>query len=571
MAGNDSSSNNGKKKGFAGLSSMVSDVDAVIAEAAKPAPGTSRPSIDNSDNAPPRAEPRPAPREPNHNPPESTGVSSETKILIGFVGVVALFIAIIAVRGDRRPTSASQSPDSTYTPSPTTVTQPAPRPAAAIRPTEQKPPVGRNNVLAGAQLRYCVAEQIRVDAAEKVVDNYIEGHVDHFNAMVGDYNSRCGEFRYREGSLQSAERAMESYRAQLEQEGHGRILGSEITGSTQSIDGQFVPDVQPQKPPPDPVVRAIQRRLNQLGYNAGTPDGFSGQRTVDAIQKFQRDRGFSQDGKPTELLLVQLNDTQHRPVAATLEPSPNSSTTSTRPTAQSPQVSNPQVQISNLSSPERQSLESVCSTAKYTEGPAAYSRCVDRQLASLQGQSPRPSLAALTQPERTSIESACSSAKYTEGPAAYNRCLIAQLRAREVQGGRPDLSRLSGAERTSIESACSSAKYTEGPAAYNLCLASQLDSLANQGGRPSLAGLSEAERVSIESACSSAKYTEGPASYNRCLTSQLSALSRLPQRANLTNLTATQRRSIESACSSDKYTEGPAAYNTCLLRQLAQL
>jgi peptidoglycan hydrolase-like protein with peptidoglycan-binding domain len=571
LSGSENSSSNGKKKGFAGLSSMVSNVDAVIADSAKTAPKPASPSTVSSDMLA-GGEPQPASREPIHNAQKNTGSSFEAKILLGFVVVLALIFVIIAARDDRKTASASQAPDSTYIPS-TTTTAPAaqPRPAAPSRPTEQRPPAGRNNVLAGAQLRYCVAEQIRVDAAEKVVNNYVDAHVDRFNAIVDDYNSRCGEFRYREGSLQSAQRAMEPYRAELQQEGRGRILRAGITDSDQST-GQFIPDAEPQRPSPDPIVRAVQSRLNQLGYSAGDADGYVGERTVAAIQKFQRDRGLSQDGKPTKLLLLQLNDAQHRPTTESFAPSANSPTTSTRLTSRPPETStNAADQLSKLSLPERQSLESVCSSAKYTEGPAAYSRCVDRHVASLQGQSPRPSLAALTQPERTSIESACSSAKYTEGPAAYNQCLTAQLRERAVQGGRPDLSRLSGPERTSIESACSSAKYTEGPAAYNRCLTSQLDSLASQGGRPSLAGLSEAERVSIESACSSAKYTEGPASYNRCLTSQLSALSRLPQRANLTNLTATQRRSIESACSSAKYTEGPAAYNTCLLRQVAQL
>ncbi len=554
---------------------MVSDVDAVIADAAKPPPRPTRPAGGNTSAAPPGAEPKPAPHEPIYSPPPSEGLSSGTKVLIGFGVVVAVLLAAFAAMDDTKPTTASRSPNLTYTPSTTPAVpapQPAPKPAAPSRPTEERPPTGRNNVLAGAQLRYCVAEQIRVDAAEKVVNNYIEAHVDRFNAMVGDYNSRCGEFRYRQGSLQSAERAMEPFRVQLEQEGRSRIVGTGTTGAARpNSAGQFIPDVRPQKPPPDPTILAIQRRLNQLGYNAGTADGYSGQRTVAAIRDFQRDRGFTLDGKPTELLLLQLNDTEKRPVAANIPPSPSSPATSTRPSSQSPtMVSGPQVQLSQLSSPERQSLESVCSSAKYTEGPVAYSRCVDRHIASLQGQSQRPSLAALTEPERASIESACSSAKYTEGPAAYNRCLTAQLRAREAQGGRPDLSRLSEPERASIESACSSAKYTEGPAAYNRCLTSQLASLANQGGRPSLSGLSEAERVSIESACSSAKYTEGPASYNRCLTSHLSSLSRLPQRASLTNLTAAQRSSIESACSTAKYTEGPAAYNKCLLRQLAQ-
>lgn len=309
MGGNDNS--NGRKKGFAGLSSMVSDVDTVIAETSKPPPRSASPSAGSASAPPPRAEPKPAPREPIYSPPEAKGISYGTKVLISFGAMVAVLLAGFAAMDDTKSTSSSQTPNFTYTPSTTPAAPaplPAPKPAAPSRPTEDRPPTGRNNVLAGAQLRYCVAEQIRVDAAEKVVNNYIEAHVDRFNAMVGDYNSRCGEFRYRQGSLQSAERAMEPYRSQLEQEGRGRIVRIGTTGSTRpSGTGQFVPDVQPQKPPPDPTVLAIQRRLNQLGYNAGTADGYSGQRTVAAIRHFQNVRGLTPDGRPTELLLIQLN------------------------------------------------------------------------------------------------------------------------------------------------------------------------------------------------------------------------------------------------------------------------
>ena len=41
-----------------------------------------------------------------------------------------------------------------------------------------------------------------------------------------------------------------------------------------------------------PTIKAIQNRLNQLGYNAGTEDGLAGEKTVKALQKFLLDRGY---------------------------------------------------------------------------------------------------------------------------------------------------------------------------------------------------------------------------------------------------------------------------------------
>ncbi len=60
-------------------------------------------------------------------------------------------------------------------------------------------------------------------------------------------------------------------------------------------------------------------------------------------------------------------------------------------------------------------------------GPAEYNQCLTEQLARLAVAPSRPDLSALTAAERQSIESVCSRAKYMQGPAAYNRCLESQL------------------------------------------------------------------------------------------------------------------------------------------------
>ena len=45
----------------------------------------------------------------------------------------------------------------------------------------------------------------------------------------------------------------------------------------------------------------------------------------------------------------------------------------------------------------------------------------------------RPNLSTLSKEEKSSIEAACSTEKYTEGPAEYNACLQRELR--ELSGG----------------------------------------------------------------------------------------------------------------------------------------
>jgi peptidoglycan L-alanyl-D-glutamate endopeptidase CwlK len=46
-------------------------------------------------------------------------------------------------------------------------------------------------------------------------------------------------------------------------------------------------------------VKAVQRLLNARGYTAGSPDGWYGQKTTNAVLKFQKDNGLNQDGTLT--------------------------------------------------------------------------------------------------------------------------------------------------------------------------------------------------------------------------------------------------------------------------------
>lgn len=93
----------------------------------------------------------------------------------------------------------------------------------STRLVEDKPPVGSSLVLSNAQIRYCLAEDIRMDAAKAVADSYSADDVERFNRMVADYNSRCANFRYRRGALESARQDVTPYRSQLQSEGRGRF------------------------------------------------------------------------------------------------------------------------------------------------------------------------------------------------------------------------------------------------------------------------------------------------------------------------------------------------------------
>lgn len=44
------------------------------------------------------------------------------------------------------------------------------------------------------------------------------------------------------------------------------------------------------------TVRKVQKKLNELGYSCGTPDGIMGSKTKRALKNFQKDNGLKADG-----------------------------------------------------------------------------------------------------------------------------------------------------------------------------------------------------------------------------------------------------------------------------------
>ena len=76
-----------------------------------------------------------------------------------------------------------------------------------------KPLVGSDNVLNVAEIRWCVREQIRIEALQPLPTTNLQ--IDEFNELVSDYNSRCGSYRYTRGSLARARQEVEQHRSEI--------------------------------------------------------------------------------------------------------------------------------------------------------------------------------------------------------------------------------------------------------------------------------------------------------------------------------------------------------------------
>lgn len=71
----------------------------------------------------------------------------------------------------------------------------------------------------------------------------------------------------------------------------------------------------------DAALKAVQRQLSAKGYKLGTPDGFMGKRTEEALRNFQRDRGLEQTGRPNRDTVSALRDVSPGPQPV-MTPSP---------------------------------------------------------------------------------------------------------------------------------------------------------------------------------------------------------------------------------------------------------
>lgn len=434
-------------KGFAGLSSMVSDVDASFVDAVHPSTAKSS----SSGVRPVTAAPTPQPVQPRSQPqaqptyqaPEQlAGTSSGGKWLIG-IAVVFGLIGLVSL-SDKKSSGTSPSYLSATTSSPATTTPPvwqqtaAPAPAQVpSRPTEETPLVGSSSVLTASQIRYCTAESIRLDAAKEVINQYNDSDVDRFNALVADYNSRCSNFRYQKGNLEIVRSEVERFRSEYMAQGRQRFA---ISNVLPSVSPEVRSEPLPTLPRPDVHVPIPDSTALQVSG----PEEESLETACSADKYLNGPAAYS---ACRERQIAKLRSGPRRP------------------------------DLSRLASAERESIEAACSSDKYLNGPAAYNLCLTTQLRALGSNNRRPSLDSLSSSERESIEAACSSDKYLNGPAAYNQCLSNQLAMLEHQARRPNLSNLSYSQRQSIEAACSSDKYLNSPAAYNDCLGRQLQQL----------------------------------------------------------------------------------------------
>mgnify|MGYP001259460708 CR=1 FL=1 len=102
---------------------------------------------------------------------------------------------------------------------------------------EVAPSLG-GGTLSLAQLRYCVRQGERLDAARSIVDSYQQQS--KFNAAVSDYNSRCGSFQYDRRDMATVRSEIDQVRDRLNTDA-ASIVG--LSGATPSSRRPTNPDI----------------------------------------------------------------------------------------------------------------------------------------------------------------------------------------------------------------------------------------------------------------------------------------------------------------------------------------
>lgn len=446
------------KKGFGGFAGLLSDVSEEIKAAAQEPASEQAHEVTQTTHStshqtatPPR-QPSPPPL-PLDTPGGKSGFDSGW----AWAGLVVFILIAIAANSGKKeePTvpiaapaheSSYEAPISSVDSAPVAEARVADFAPAEINDSEEMPPVGSGLVFTAHEIRYCLAEDVRLSTIKKAIDNYSQTEVNRFNAAIDDFNSRCSSYKYSRGTLGSIQDEVNSRHAPLVLEGLERLDSWRSETSSQSgitppaADVQSVA-VQQKVEPQSPSVVPTQPNLAELSTSARI-----------SIESACSAKYYEGPAAYNACLNKVLAKWANHPA----DPD-----------------------RSGLSMSEQIEFNAVCTTAKYYEGLVAYNSCLSKELAKFPNAPAQAdlSLSKLSTSQRISINLVCSNDKYYDGLVAYNGCLKSQMTKLANARAQPNLSEPSTSEQTSAESLCLSDKYTKGHAAYNACLARQLSQL----------------------------------------------------------------------------------------------
>lgn len=249
------------KRGFSGLEDLISDVSKeIIMPIEKPAANSVQSNTQGISNTTQQ------PGLQTSSIPETTdGGKNNIPGSLWILAIFAAFVIFVNVNSnDKSQDFAAYTPSNVEASTPTSNAD-VPMQDAAESPevinnnsnSEEKPPIGTDLVFSNNQIRYCLSEEIRLEAIKGAVNSYSQYEVDNLNVAIQDYNSRCGHFRYRQGALENVRREVNLEHSSLLIEGLNRLkTWSDAVAPSASQTSELNPttaqpqaDTQPEKLP----------------------------------------------------------------------------------------------------------------------------------------------------------------------------------------------------------------------------------------------------------------------------------------------------------------------------------
>ncbi|MEM9601963.1 MAG: hypothetical protein AAGA11_03815 [Pseudomonadota bacterium] len=446
-----------------------------------------------------------------------------------------------------------------------------------------KPPVGEGLLLSRAEIRYCLAEALRLRAARTQVDATALD-VGRLNASVTDLNARCGSYQYQGDDLALATADVQLRSDEISAAGRRAYLlaaDASVTAAPTSSKpaGATATEAAPAEPrpvssPPDEkLVRDTQWLLFKLGYYNGSMSGEASRSTRAARQQFMRDRGLDADSDWASVLSVLLEVSQQEApgtagTAAVEGTAPlpesrlESASNSETPTAAALAV----VQlpdVGGLPDVDRLAIDALCGA---DAGKADYAACVGTELARLDAV-PRVDISRLPDAERLALLATCGPLRDRAGPSAYYRCLSSEVNAAEPTPPAVPDATLPNNVVSAIESRCAGAAGGDA-GEYARCVGGQFANLAEPMTPVFLTALEFSERESIERVC--AGRVGGITEYYVCVRTEVDALRAFGAKPDMRVASFEHRKDIEAVCRQNRLTRGPATYYQCLSVQLQE-
>jgi TonB family protein len=160
------------------------------------------------------------------------------------------------------PADVSPAADTPQPAAPPSGAEPAVSPAggAEIPPLdEEAPPPSGGLLLSSAQLRFCLAQSIRISAVRPLLDRTKVEQVEYLNAMVADFNKRCASQRYPVPALEDAKRVVEANRPLIQADARSAFVkrfGTAAAAAPKPA-GEAPKQPEPQAPIAQPPSQAV--------------------------------------------------------------------------------------------------------------------------------------------------------------------------------------------------------------------------------------------------------------------------------------------------------------------------